>query len=338
MVKASAMDLTESLCYCWWDDAGGGHWDGMQPIQIGCGLKKDDEKRIAFDPTAVAGFGLVPNAGTSGDECKLDVNLTVFDGCGLLVLPPPNPPIINVNNIDLAGKGLVPGAGICDLDVNVGCGLWINGDVVQVANDDLAGKGLVIGQNECDLDVDIGCGLEFDGNTIKVRTQDIAGAGLEGDLFQPGECFIQVSFPPNCGLAFGAGTNLDKLVVDMTEMTGPGITTWTNSWGCVGVQADLGCGLEFDGAGSDGKIKVRPQDIAGAGLEGDLFQPGECMIQVSFPPNCGLAFGSVDGMHSSANLTQGLEQSHLTRKGHFCKGLRSVANNASRLSNSPVSP
>jgi len=99
---------------------------------------------------------------------------------------------------------------------------------------------------------------------------------------------MQIDFPPNCGLAFGTGANLDKLVVDMTMMTGPGIAPWTNAWGCVGVQADLGCGLEFDGTDENAKIKVRPEDIAGAGLV-----PGAgCSIQVS--TGCGLVFGTIN--------------------------------------------
>jgi hypothetical protein len=62
--------------------------------------------------------------------------------------------------------------------VNPGCGLQIDGDdLIEVNNKDLAGKGLLAGE-DCGLDVDLGCGLIFSGNEIWFDSKEVAGPGL----------------------------------------------------------------------------------------------------------------------------------------------------------------
>jgi hypothetical protein len=261
-VKASIMSLTDvpPLCYCWWDDAGGGHWDGIQPGgDPGCGLKKDSNGNLAFDPEAVDGFGLKANVG-AGEACQLDVDLSVIAGCGLALPPAPLPPILNVFNVDLAGDGLVPGDG-CALDVNPGCGIRVLDDQVRFEPDDVVGAALgKVG--DCGIDVLRGCGLYINNNNeLEIDVDDLAGPGLASSS-QHGVCAMAVT--TGCGLVYSDTTKDAVLKIDLRQFDGPGLTAWQEPiTECWGLQIDPGCGLEIDG---DDKLAVKAADLAGLGL------------------------------------------------------------------------
>ena len=114
---------------------------------------------------------------SSSPGCTVSVNY----GCGLTTTAG----VLNVNNGDLAGSGLVP-EGVCGLAVNVGCGLEIAADVVQVKLNDLAGCGLKVDTGPTSdpypcpkLTLDTGCGLECTADKVKVKVA--TGGCLECD-------------------------------------------------------------------------------------------------------------------------------------------------------------
>jgi len=112
-----------------------------------------DTYTIGFDATGLAGNGLVN---------IFDCELSIGAGCGITV----NADDIEVKMSDLAGDGLTPatGTGCQGLDVDVGCGLTTSAGKVVLDVSAVAGDGLGANTSTCEMEVDAGQGLTIDGN------------------------------------------------------------------------------------------------------------------------------------------------------------------------------
>lgn len=176
-----------------------------------------------------------PGPGIVIAACTVSVNY----GCGLATTLG----VLHVNNIDLAGSGLVP-EGVCGLAVNAGCGLEIVADAVRVKNSDLAGNGLGV-EGVCGLKVNVGCGLEIVSDVVQVRTADLVGDGLE-TVGGSGQCAMQVK--TGCGLELSSGA----VRVKNADLAGAGLGTE----GICALKVNVGCGLEIV---SDAvQVKLKP--------------------------------------------------------------------------------
>ncbi|MCI0333703.1 MAG: hypothetical protein L0228_10835 [Planctomycetes bacterium] len=208
---------------------------------IGCPSEGDGLK-VIVDPNGCLECGedglratYLPGPGVVIAGCVVSVNY----GCGLTTTFG----VLHVNNIDLAGNGLVP-EGTCGLAVNVGCGLEIVADAVRVKNSDLAGNGLGV-EGTCGLKVNVGCGLEIVSDVVQVKTSDLVGNGLE-TVGGSGQCAMQVKV--GCGLELASGA----VRVKNSELAGAGLGTE----GICALKVNVGCGLEIV---SDAvQVKLKP--------------------------------------------------------------------------------
>jgi hypothetical protein len=157
---------------------------------------------------------------------------------------------LKVYTPDMAGQGLNHDDTYCQLYIDPGCGITLEGGKkIGVDADSLAGYGLIKGEG-CRLNVNHGCGLTIDDNTLKVYTPDIAGQGLNAS-----EDGCQLYIDPGCGITLEGGKKVGvhadslagtclvkeddcKLGIDLTEQDGPvfSAVTAVNLYGnCYGI-------------------------------------------------------------------------------------------------------
>ena len=239
------------------------HWDieKISEVELGCGLRWDDDDRIMIANEAIAGPGLAP---------YLDCALAVGAGCGITV----NDNNVEVNLAEIAGPGLL--ASGCQMAVSAACGITVVSGGVQFKPSDVAGEGLVVGSG-CKLRPNLGCGLEFANWSIQLNAAAVAGPGLE----KVGNC--QLGVKTDCGLAVVA----EGLVFDPTDVAGPGL----GLFGDCGLTVNAGCGLLIE----DDLVQVNPLDLAGPGLVAET----DCQLGVDTTPAGVHSFSAVTNVELS---------------------------------------
>ena len=157
-------------------------------VNTGCGLTIDEDAVTVYTPD-MAGDGL---------EADGNCQLKVKPGCGLEL----SAGTVKVKPSDLAGDGLVVGDD-CALDVNAGCGLTIDEDVLKVYTPDMAGQGLNYDSTYCQMYIDPGCGITLEGGKkVGVHADSLAGTCL----VKEGDCKLGIDLTEEFGPSFSAVT------------------------------------------------------------------------------------------------------------------------------------
>lgn len=252
---------------------------GTTPIP-GCGLLEEliDEMSVwKVKPSDLAGKGLIPATGTETSECAIDFN----PGCGLEFGTGGNSDKVQVNPNDIAGPGLYEYSE-CELGVQVGCGLLINGDFVEVDPSDLVGDGLIVQTgtvpSTCAIAVNPGCGIHILEDKVTVNY----GEGLtciDGVLEATG-----TTLQPGCGTVIQGGV----IYIDDFALAGDGLSASAGTDDCY-LNVEVGCGLQLVGTSPDKVVAVNPSDLVGTasitGLEVPSGSPGsDCAIAVDLTP------------------------------------------------------
>ena len=254
-------------------------------VNAGCGLVVNAANSLNVNPSELAGCGLE----ASGTGCELQVDATVLAGDGLsesgsctvnvnagcgIVINSANG--VEVNPSELAGCGLeasgtdcelrvdatalagdgLSESGACELNVNAGCGIVINGaNGVEVNATELAGDGLTAGGSGCELDVVAGCGLEIlSSGGVAVNADELAGDGLSVSS----SCTLNVS--AGCGIVINSAGGVE---VNADDLAGNGLTA-----------SSTGCGLEIDCDWIENNCDVGSGETGPQGPQGHQGAPG----------------------------------------------------------------
>lgn len=230
-------------------------------------------------------------------------SLAFSEGCGIDITDG----VVSVVPNEIAGKGLAPDDGECNIAVVAGCGILVEDDV-SVDVEGLIGNGLQLGPGgtgECDtIEVKAGCGILVDLNGVAVDFDAIAGPGLGVQAGSGDDC-DKLKVNTGCGIhivadavAVNYGTGLDciggvlvatglevtagcgiilfegEISVDAADLAGEGLIVGED---CA-LDVNVGCGLEIVADA----VRVKNSDLAGAGL-GTV---GTCGLEVNV--GCGL--------------------------------------------------
>lgn len=178
--------------------------------EVGCGLDYVSDV-LVVDRVDLIGCGLKAGDG----DCDIDVDTAALAGRGLKVDTDPNCALY-------ASTGA--GSDYCCISINDGCGITFSGDELIVDRNDLIGCGLKAGSGTCDIDVDLAA-LAGNGLTLGSSAGDCTGVpDFDGSC----DC-LQVNV--GCGLKIVS----DEVVVDNTDLAGPGLATY----GTCGLQAQV---------------------------------------------------------------------------------------------------
>jgi len=147
-------------------------------IRQGCGITVDGDGGVTVFSPDVVGLGLQPGATPCQIDVKTGCGVTIDGSGGLTVFSPA-----------IAGPGLQPGATPCLVEVKAGCGVIVDTTGVRVNNVALAGPGLVP-YSPCGLAVNPGCGIKVENDQVAFKAPDVAGLGLKADA---SGCVIDVN-------------------------------------------------------------------------------------------------------------------------------------------------
>jgi hypothetical protein len=224
--------------------------------------------------------------------------LQVDLGCGLAL----DGNQIVINGSDLGGAGIAAGSG-CSLSVITGCGTYIDPDTHAVTfnGSDVAGNGLVVGGTGCSLDVNPGCGIYISADQVTVKRDDLIGNGLKAGY---GTCSIDINY--GCGLTLSYGA----LIVNKSTLAGKGLQAAGLSSSCA-LDVFVGCHLTIE---TDNSIGVSTDDgLCGDGLTNGT--SGSCE-NININPGCGLKISGGTGTGGAVMVdNSALAGAHLVTSG-----------------------
>jgi hypothetical protein len=203
------------------------HWDieKISTVELGCGLKRDEDDKLIVDKNVLAGPGLIPFE---------DCGLAVGAGCGIVV----EPDAVRIDAAAIAGPGLV--GSTCQVSVLPGCGITVGATGVRFQPTDVAGPGLVA-DGTCGLRVLAGCGLTFFGNLLDVNPHDLAGEGLVAES----PCRLALDTDPVSAYTFSAVTNVQLSIAGCTLTLTKTVTPFDLLTNAAGVVVGFEAGTPF---------------------------------------------------------------------------------------------
>jgi hypothetical protein len=263
---------------------------GVSLPDVGCGLwyDEDDDNRLKVYTPDIAGQGL----NHDDTYCQLYID----PGCGITLEGGKK---VGVQAGALAGEGLIARTG-CKLDVLYGCGLTIgeDEDTLKVYTPDIAGQGLNASEDGCQLYIDPGCGITLEGGKkVGVHADSLAGTCL----VKEGDC---------------------KLGIDLTEQDGPvfSAVTAVNLYGnCYGIYLNWAvtpfsfktnpCGL-FLGFEAGEAFSSSTYVPLGCCCDDPPPPPPACesapqWLTMSVSPSCGIPTGAMTASKSGSSWTWG---------------------------------